>query len=328
MKRIICPGELVHVVVCWVNGEYRLRTTNERNEYLRLLGRASGKSDWHVLAFALMSTHVHLALLAGRQPFGRLARRIHPTFARWLNTQQHRRGPLMAKRPDTYPIDPTRAARLVAYLHNNPVRAGLCDDGTGSTWTSHRAYMGLVEAPPWLRVNHLLRSCGFDTATESRKAFHDYVCKMANEPEDWIIGSRELRTHGKEARQALGSALNLGYPHLQPQECQAAYPIVTSEGIPLHPRWDGPLAAIVEHVAQHTGIVAKRIQARDRKRTVVRARRLIMLIARHELGRGLSESSRIVGITPPSGLRLIDTATAKDWLQARELTEIFLANHH
>ncbi|MEJ7603015.1 MAG: hypothetical protein WKG01_34325, partial [Kofleriaceae bacterium] len=95
----------------------------ERARYLWLLGRALERSDWRCFAYAVMSNHVHLALQAGSQPLAGWLRQAHVPFAMWLNERRERIGPVFVRGPRLRAVRPEGAARLVSYIHNNPVRA-------------------------------------------------------------------------------------------------------------------------------------------------------------------------------------------------------------
>jgi len=111
---------------------------------LGLLGRAMATSDWRCIAYALMSNHIHLAMIAGEAPAEDWMRRVNPSFAQrrmWI-------------------VPPANVADLIAYIHNNPVRAGVVARARDSSWTSHRAYVGLVQRPDWLHVDEGLALAG------------------------------------------------------------------------------------------------------------------------------------------------------------------------
>ena len=57
-------------------------------------------------------------------------------------------------------------------------------DPADSPWTSHRAYLGLVEPPPWLPVERGLALCGFDASARGRLAFHEFVCAQRGDDAD------------------------------------------------------------------------------------------------------------------------------------------------
>jgi hypothetical protein len=72
---------------------------------------------------------------------------------------------VFADRPASYAVPRHREAEVIAYIHNNPVRAGLVARARESSWSSHQAYVGLVARPAWLDVREGLRraGCGADS---------------------------------------------------------------------------------------------------------------------------------------------------------------------
>jgi putative transposase len=165
------PRSLHHLIARFVDREHRLTGEEERAEYLRRLGAAFGRSDWTLLGYALMSSHVHLCALAGEEPSAPLMRGLHGGFAGWLNRRQGRLGPSFADRYQTVVCPAERALELLAYLHNNPVRAGVVRDPAASPWTSHGAYLER-RGPPWLARERGLALCGLDGTAAGRRAFH------------------------------------------------------------------------------------------------------------------------------------------------------------
>lgn len=159
IARLVAPGTVHHVISRFVDRSWKLQDDEERGRYLELLSRALAATDWRCLAYCLMSSHVHLAFVAGRDRLESVAKRIHSPLARWLNERYGRLGPVFADRPAAFAIPPQREAELIAYIHNNPVRARVVSRARDSSWSSHRAYLGLAPAPPWLHVAEgLLRS--------------------------------------------------------------------------------------------------------------------------------------------------------------------------
>ena len=65
--------------------------TNE--DFLELLGKALKIHDCRLIAFCLMSSHVHLVAQLGQDSIGKLTKQIHSPFATWIH-QQRRRGEL------------------------------------------------------------------------------------------------------------------------------------------------------------------------------------------------------------------------------------------
>jgi hypothetical protein len=146
------PGSLHHIIVRFIDREFLITDDVTRRQYLTMLGRAMADSDWRCVAYALMSNHIHLGMVAGHTRAERWMRRVHPPFVAWVNRRLDRIGPLFAGSPAIWAVHPDRELRLVGYIHNNPVRAGVVAHARDSTWTSHRAYLGGSRAA-WLRVD-------------------------------------------------------------------------------------------------------------------------------------------------------------------------------
>lgn len=165
------PGRVYHLIARFVDRDWYIETEREREKYMLLLARALGESDWRCLAYAVMSNHIHLCAVCGAQPLDAWVRRVHAPFADWMNRRRDRIGSVFVRGPKDLDVSPARLGAVLAYIHKNPVRAGVVQTARASTWTSHRAYVGLEPVPPWLHVEEGLSRAGFHDAS----AFDDFV---------------------------------------------------------------------------------------------------------------------------------------------------------
>lgn len=155
--RIHITGGLFHVVSRFHDKRFFFDLKGAREKYLALLGRAAAKHDSRILAYCLMSSHVHLVVQLGNDPLGSIFRSVHSGFGPWLNAARRGSGPVFSGRPKgTLVHAETHGLEVVRYVHNNPVRAGLVTRADESRWSSHRAYLGLDETPKWLDTEALL----------------------------------------------------------------------------------------------------------------------------------------------------------------------------
>jgi hypothetical protein len=313
--RIIPPGSLVHVIVRFVDGEYRISCDHERDEYIRRLGTAVEQTDWRVLSTCPMSSHAHWSAIAGLCDFETIGKPLHAGFASWLNRRQRRRGPVIAERPTTVVMRPEDAARLIAYQHNNPVRAGLVATAAQSHWSSHRAYLGCDPRPSWLDIELGLQLCGFSTDEAGRKAFDRYVAERATEPRDPLLYGGNMRVARRALRRELGTAIEASYPVARTEEGTLAYHAIAASAARLRPRWHGHPAQIVELVAQHRHTCPEVIRSTSRVREITVARRLVIVVGR-ELGLRLCEIARYVGISAEAAGQLERRADAQTLREA------------
>ncbi|MDQ3341611.1 MAG: transposase [Myxococcota bacterium] len=164
--RRIEPNAVYHLISRFVDREWYITGEDERHFYLQLLGRALVQSDWRCLAYAVMSNHIHLAIVAGTHSLASWLRRVHSPFVNVMNRSYDRSGPMFQRGPKSILVEPDGVARVIAYIHNNPVRAGCVGAPSESSWTSHRMYIEQTRPSPWLHLTEGLARAGFSDASD------------------------------------------------------------------------------------------------------------------------------------------------------------------
>jgi putative transposase len=277
------PGIVHHVISRFVDRTWFLTDDVERDRYLHLLGQSLRRSDWRCLAYALMSNHLHLALIAGSEALESWTKRVHSPFANWMNRRHQRLGPIFADRPATFAMRPESEGPLIAYIHNNPVRAGVVTRARDSHWTSHRIYVGAALAPDWLHVDEGLARCGV----------------AASMLDAWVAGdatsieSPDLKPISRVAR-ARG-ALHVGTPTVSPTDV----PLVARHFARIRP----DPRAVLDVVSQVTGIPMTTFASRRREQNAIEARR-IAIHAGKRLGLTGSEMASALGIGRQTASRM------------------------
>ena len=97
--RLHAPGQVQHIISRFVDRRFRLRDDGPRREYLRRLAAGLQRSDWRLLGYALMGSHVHLVAVAGEVRVGDVTRAVNVGFAAWINAKEKRLGPVFAAHP-------------------------------------------------------------------------------------------------------------------------------------------------------------------------------------------------------------------------------------
>ena len=145
------PGALHHV---WTRGVDRCPIyldDADRRRFLATVALVLKEGHGRCLAWALMDNHYHLLLETGGQPLWRVMQRINQRHAQWFNRRHGRTGHLFEGPYDSARVgDDEHLATLVAYIHLNPVRAGMVSDVAALEsypWTGHAALMGRTPQP-------------------------------------------------------------------------------------------------------------------------------------------------------------------------------------
>jgi len=293
-KRLHVPGCLVHVIVRTVDERYIFTTDEIRHEYLRRLSHAMAKTDWRLAAYAVMSNHVHLVLLSGQRHLGEWAKRLHSGFASWYH--EHRRdqgissrGPLIAERPTSLYVELSVGPRLVPYVHNNPVRAGVVARPEDSSWTSHRAIVGLEAPLPQLDVRLALELCGVSTESE----FGCVVAGRMYDPSDPELTDRAVPAARNQVRKAFGSGVEV-----ETATYDAGLHVRPAPGPDTHVRagYLGSVEDVLRAVAVVEEVSVAQMRERLRRGGRTRARR-VALLTWYELERPMAEMAAALAVS-------------------------------
>jgi hypothetical protein len=290
-----------HVISRFVDRSWQLSGDDERDAYLFRLGRALARSDWTLVGFVLMSSHVHLVLESGEGSLEAWTKSVHSAMARWLNHRHGRLGPVFADRPYAEALCPSRVPYVLAYVHNNPVRARLVGWAGDISWSSHRAYLGLEAPPPALAVRRGLELCGYPDDAAGRVAFDEWVrgCVREQHGRAEALARRARST----ARERTGGPVELTTPTRT--EMGLRFPVVAPAGAMMTPeRFETSSAAVIAAVSELLGIDPRGRSARDHRPAIAQARRLALLTWQRAGGRRV-EMARALGIGASAASELV-----------------------
>lgn len=235
-----------HTICRFVDRRFFLVDDEDRRALLYAIGGAHARWDWVWLSYAAMSSHVHYGHVAGVIDPDRFFRSAHTRFAKRYH---HRRetqqtlGPVFADRPWIDPVRDHELSWMVTYHHRNPVEAGVVERPAQSTWTSHRAYLRLDPAPPWLDVERALDILGFSDTAAGRKRFDEFVMDVRLDERFW------LETRPPVPQRAIRqSALDVDWPTLLELARDIAK-VPASEPMSSRKRCVARARALVAHVA-------------------------------------------------------------------------------
>ena len=138
--RIIIPGYPHHIVQKGHNKQAIFRDDHDRLLYLELMVSYAERYECGLMAYCLMSNHVHLLIRPGSREF--LVRFIHGLgfrYAMYFNDSDDRSGALWEGRYySSLIMEQLNLWRAAAYICLNPVRAGLVRDPCAYPWSSAR----------------------------------------------------------------------------------------------------------------------------------------------------------------------------------------------
>lgn len=141
--RCILPGLAYHVTQRGTNRQKVFFSTAHRKTYLGLLARNCPDAGVRVLAYCLMSNHVHLVVVPERaDSLAVLFRRVHGAYAQAVNAGLGRTGHLWQNRFYSCPLSERHLWIALRYVEANPVRAGVAVLPEHYRWSSAPVHLG------------------------------------------------------------------------------------------------------------------------------------------------------------------------------------------
>ena len=116
----------------------------DRMRYLELLSQYAPKHGLDILAYCLMSNHVHLVATPQRDDsLATTLKPVHLRYAQHVNWSQKLTGRLWQGRFFSCPLDKAHFWSAVRYVERNPVRAGIVRRAENYLWSSAATHCGL-----------------------------------------------------------------------------------------------------------------------------------------------------------------------------------------
>jgi len=193
----------------------------------RCVFEACDLMGWVLYAHVVMRNHFHLAIRTPQPNLSQGMQWLEATFATRFNRLRHVNGHLFQGRFHSPLIEPgTALARVVNYIHLNPVRARVLPVEQLSQYRfgSFRRF-GRTRRPGFLQRSEWLHTLGLSDNAEGWLAYQDYLAWLAADPAEqkrqgwgqlstgWAIGGLTWR---REIKQSYGQ--KLGRHLLSPEE--------------------------------------------------------------------------------------------------------------
>ncbi len=128
-----------HVMLRGVNRDVIFLEDEDFEHFLQALQDTKTVSGSAILAYCLMTNHVHLVLHTEREPIGVVMKRLGVRYASWFNRKYGRVGHVFQDRFVSKPVeDDAYLSAVLPYIWNNPVVAGMASRPQDYWWSSRR----------------------------------------------------------------------------------------------------------------------------------------------------------------------------------------------
>ena len=152
ISRIVVPGYPHHVTQRGVRSMDVFDSDEDRWAYLGFLSEESNRFGLDILAWCLMTNHVHFVAVPHTE--SALARgfgEAHRRYTRMKNFAQGVRGYLFQGRFSSSVLDENHLLAAVRYVELNPTRAGMVKCAWEYPWSSAGFHTGTLEFDPLIK---------------------------------------------------------------------------------------------------------------------------------------------------------------------------------
>ena len=130
-------------------------TDDDRDTYLEWLAEYCARFEVQILAYCLMTNHLHLvAVPPTEDAFEEVFRPLHTRYSQRINRLRGWSGHVLQGRFFSSALDESYLWAAIRYVERNPVRAGIIERAPAYRWSSAAAHCGL-------RADTLLTSDSF-----------------------------------------------------------------------------------------------------------------------------------------------------------------------
>ena len=157
MKRIVVPGYPHHVVQRGVRSMDVFFMETDRTAYTNLLKEQSARFGLTILAYCLMTNHIHLLAVPEKEDsLAKAVGEAHRQYTRMINFRENVRGFLFQGRFSSCPVyTDQHLFTTVRYIEQNPVKAKIVKHPWEYRWSSAGFHCGETCCDPLVKPSSL-----------------------------------------------------------------------------------------------------------------------------------------------------------------------------
>ena len=177
--RLFIPGATYHVYCRIARGEFVFDDNHEAIEFVETLREVRDLDGWSVLAWCLMGNHYHLVVKTRNVDLWRSMARLQGRFSRAHNRRHRYLGRLWQSRYRARVVDTNEYFRqVIAYVHLNPVSAGIANDPGDYVHSGHREIIGACN-PHLIDLRSVLIGFGEGKSREGVEGYLRWIRSVA-----------------------------------------------------------------------------------------------------------------------------------------------------
>jgi REP element-mobilizing transposase RayT len=136
--RQFVTGGIYHIIQRGHNRSFIFNEQTDKAGFLDFIKDAREALPFHVLYYVLMDNHYHLIVEMQTAPFEKAMHQINLAYSKFYNKKYHCTGTVYGERYRAFRVaDTAYLLKLILYIANNPVKAGLVKHPAEYRWCAH-----------------------------------------------------------------------------------------------------------------------------------------------------------------------------------------------
>ena len=143
-SRTLINSKYIHVITQGIKKEYIFKNDKYKQEYIKLLDDMLNEyKDTKLLAYCIMDNHAHLLIYTDKiEELSKIMSRVNTSYGIFYNKHRMRVGYVFRNRYYTQEIsDKNHLFNALAYIHKNPVKAGMVKNEIQYKYSSYKNYI-------------------------------------------------------------------------------------------------------------------------------------------------------------------------------------------
>jgi REP element-mobilizing transposase RayT len=134
-------GGIYHVIARGNNKEYIFKEDIDKGYFIKLLKDNCNVMGYQIFGYVLMDNHYHIAIQPMNKKLQEIMHQINNKYSKYFNYKYKRVGHVFQGRYKSVLVQDERyMLKLVRYIHQNPVRAGMVNSVEKYRWSSDIYY--------------------------------------------------------------------------------------------------------------------------------------------------------------------------------------------
>ncbi|NLX92805.1 MAG: transposase [Clostridiales bacterium] len=135
---------IYHIMLRGINRQIIFEDEEDSEVFLETMGLYKAEFNCLIYGYCLMKNHAHLLMKIDNDEIHNFMRKLGAKYVYWYNWKYDRVGGLFQDRYKSEPVeDDGYFLTVLRYIHQNPVKAGLCESVAEYEESSYNEYINL-----------------------------------------------------------------------------------------------------------------------------------------------------------------------------------------